>query len=83
MSSSMHMIQQFPTLNTLNASAASARLCVHKELGPSHTRTVATYTTSGACASCRDALRLTWIYGPTGHAIGGTAQQALRSFYNR
>jgi hypothetical protein len=23
----------------------------------------------------------TRIYGPTGHAIGGTAQQALRSFY--
>ncbi len=23
----------------------------------------------------------TQIYGPTGHAIGGTAQQALRSFY--
>ncbi len=24
----------------------------------------------------------TRIYGPTGHAIGGTAQQALRSFYH-
>ncbi len=23
------------------------------------------------------------IYGPTGHAIGGTAQQALLSFYHR
>ncbi len=25
----------------------------------------------------------TRIYGPTGHAIGGMAQQALRSFYRR
>ncbi len=25
----------------------------------------------------------TRIYGPTGHAIGGTAQQALQSFYRR
>ncbi len=25
----------------------------------------------------------TRIYGPTGHAIGGTAQQALQSFYSR
>jgi hypothetical protein len=25
----------------------------------------------------------TRIYGPTGHAIGGTAQQTLRSFYSR
>ena len=26
---------------------------------------------------------LTQIYGPTGHAIRGTAQQALWSFYHR
>ncbi len=26
---------------------------------------------------------LTRIYGPMGHAIGGTAQQALQSFYRR
>jgi hypothetical protein len=41
---------------------------------------VATYATSGAFG---EHYGLTRIYGPTGHAIGWTAQQALRSFYYR
>ncbi len=42
---------------------------------------VATYATSGALASSRDALRADSDLRAYGHAIGGTAQQALRSFY--
>ena len=39
---------------------------------------VATYATSGALASSRDALRADSDLRAYGHAIGGTAQQALR-----
>ncbi len=43
---------------------------------------VATYATSGALASSRDALRADSDLRTYGHAIGGTAQQTLWSFYH-